>query len=73
MESGKENGQLMLKISELPSGLSGKSIKNFFFLLALQFVLVSAIQQHESVDSGHSDWYEVTHHCSFDLHFSNNE
>ena len=22
---------------------------------------------------GHSDWYEVISHCSFDLHFSNNE
>ena len=24
-------------------------------------------------DEGHSDWYEVISHCSFDLHFSNNE
>ena len=24
-------------------------------------------------DDGHSDWYEMTPHCSFDLHFSNNE
>ena len=24
-------------------------------------------------DDGHSDWYEVILHCSFDLHFSNNE
>ena len=24
-------------------------------------------------DEGHSDWCEVTSHCSFDLHFSNNE
>ena len=23
-------------------------------------------------DDGHSDWYEVTPHCRFDLHFSNN-
>ena len=23
-------------------------------------------------DAGHSDWYEVTTHYSFDLHFSNN-
>ena len=23
-------------------------------------------------DNGHSDWYEVIPHCSFDLHFSNN-
>ena len=23
-------------------------------------------------DDGHSDWYEVIPHCSFDLHFSNN-
>ena len=23
-------------------------------------------------DDGHSDWCEVIHHCSFDLHFSNN-
>ena len=22
--------------------------------------------------NGHSDWYEVVPHCSFDLHFSNN-
>ena len=22
---------------------------------------------------GHSDWYEVVSHCTFDLHFSNNE
>ena len=25
------------------------------------------------LDDGHSDWYEVISHCSFDLHFSNNE
>ena len=25
------------------------------------------------VDDGHSDWYEVKLHCSFDLQFSNNE
>ena len=24
-------------------------------------------------DDGHSDQCEVTYHCSFDLHFSNNE
>ena len=24
-------------------------------------------------DDGHSDWCEVTSHCSFDLHVSNNE
>ena len=24
-------------------------------------------------DDGHSDWYEVISHCSFDLHFSNDE
>ena len=24
-------------------------------------------------DDGHSDWCEVVPHCSFDLHFSNNE
>jgi len=24
-------------------------------------------------DDGHSDWCEVISHCSFDLHFSNNE
>ena len=24
-------------------------------------------------DDGHSDWCEVVSHCSFDLHFSNNE
>ena len=23
-------------------------------------------------DEGHSDWYEVISHCSFDLHLSNN-
>ena len=23
-------------------------------------------------DNGHSDWHEVIHHCSSDLHFSNN-
>ena len=25
------------------------------------------------IDDGHSDRYEVISHCSFDLHFSNNE
>ena len=25
------------------------------------------------VDDGHSEWCEVISHCSFDLHFSNNE
>ena len=24
-------------------------------------------------DDGHSDWCEVITHCSFDLHFSNND
>ena len=24
-------------------------------------------------DDGHSDWFEVISHCSFDLRFSNNE
>ena len=24
-------------------------------------------------DEGHSDWFEVISHCSFDLHFSNSE
>jgi len=24
-------------------------------------------------DDGHSDWCEVVSHCSFDVHFSNNE
>ena len=24
-------------------------------------------------DEGHSDWYELMSHCSFDLHFSDNE
>ena len=24
-------------------------------------------------DDGHSDWYEVVSHCSFDLHFSNDK
>ena len=24
-------------------------------------------------DDGHSDWFEVISHCSFDLHFTNNE
>ena len=24
------------------------------------------------LNSGRSDWYEVVHYCSFDLHFSNN-
>ena len=24
-------------------------------------------------NNGHSDWCEETYHCSFDLHFSNNE
>ena len=24
-------------------------------------------------DDGHSEWLEVISHCSFDLHFSNNE
>ena len=24
-------------------------------------------------DDGHSDWYDVIPHCSFDFHFSNNE
>ena len=24
-------------------------------------------------DDGHSDWYELISHCSFHLHFSNNE
>ena len=24
-------------------------------------------------NEGHSDWHEVISHCSFDLHFSNNE
>ena len=27
----------------------------------------------KSFDDGHSDWCEVIPHCSFDLHFSNNQ
>ena len=51
-----------------------------------QFTFPSTVQEHSlfstpspafivcrlSVD-GHSDWCEVLSHCSFDLHFSNNE
>ena len=32
----------------------------------------SAFTLHRFFDDGHSDWYEVMCHCSFDLHFSNN-
>ena len=28
--------------------------------------------QHLLLNDGHSDWYEVVPHCSFDMHFSNN-
>ena len=24
------------------------------------------------INDGHSDWYEIVAHCTFDLHFSNN-
>ena len=27
----------------------------------------------ELLDSSHSDWHEMVPHCSFDLHFSDNE
>ena len=38
-------------------------ISNFIDLVFLPLFL----------DDGHSDWSEVMPHCSFDLHFSNNE
>ena len=31
-----------------------------------------AFTAYRLFDDGHSDWHEVTSHCSFDLHFSNN-
>ena len=37
MESGKENGQLMLKRPELSSDFLGRALKKIFFLLVLQF------------------------------------
>ena len=46
-----------------------KSAKVFPFLFhPLQQFIV-----YRFFDDDHSDWCEVTFHCSFDLHFSNNE
>ena len=40
---------------------------SLFFTPSLAFILC------RHFDDGHSDWCEVISHCSFDLHFSNNE
>ena len=40
---------------------------SLFSTLSSQFIACSLL------DDGHSDWCEVISHCSFDLHFSNNE
>ena len=55
-----------------------------FFIVAV-FIYIPAVQEHSlfstsfpafivcrCFDDGHTDWYEVVPHCSFDLHFSNN-
>ena len=44
------------------------SAREFSFLHTL-----SRIYCLQNFDDGHSDWCEVISHCSFDLHFSNNE
>ena len=44
------------------------SARAFPFLHTLPAFIV-----YRLFDEGHSDWYEVIFHCSFDLHFSNNE
>ena len=49
---------------------SHQQCKNMpFSLHSLQYLFIAC----KPFDDGHSDWCEVIFHCSFDLHFSNNE
>ena len=45
-----------------------KSARAFLFSIPSQAFIVCRL-----FDDGHSDWCEVIPHCSFDLHFCNNE
>ena len=46
--------------------ISINSERGFPFLCTPAFIICSLF------DDGHSDWYEMVPHCSFDLHFPNN-
>ena len=66
---------LVFKGISVPSSVVAVSIyiptnsaRGFLFLHTLSAFIVCRL-----FDVGHSDWCEVVSHCSFDLHFSNNE
>ena len=52
----------------VPICIPTNSARGFPFLHTL-----SSIYCFRLFDDGHSDWCELISHCSFDLHFSNNE
>ena len=54
------------------------SLYQFTFPLTVQEVSLFSTSSPAFIvciffDDGHSDWCEIMPHCSFDLHFSNNE
>ena len=52
----------------IPVYITTNSVEGFPFLHILSNICVCTF-----LDGGHSDWCEVIAHCSFDLHFSNNQ
>ena len=57
---------ILFSIMILSIYIPTNSAKGFPFLHTLFSI-------YRFFDDGHSDWYEVTPHCSFDLHFSDKE
>ena len=43
------------------------NVEGLLFFYTSEFIICRLF------DEGHSDWCEVIPHCSYDLHFSNNE
>ena len=58
---------VLFSIIVVPIYIPTNSAGGFPFLYTLSGFVICRL-----VDGGHSDWYEMLPHCSFDLHFSNN-
>ena len=58
----------MFSIESAPIHTPANSVGGFPFLHTFFSIYCLWI-----FDDGHSDWFEVTPYCSFDLHFSTNE